>query len=110
MEKTFRYNDFLFRFGGEEFVVILNISDFEGATIAFDKFRKAIESYEFPTVGKVTVSTGITHIDKNTMPSSLLDQADQALYHCKETGRNKITFYSEIANEHEDQDSDIDLF
>ena len=59
MEKTFRYNDFLFRFGGEEFVVILNIADFQGAKVAFDKFRKAVESYDFPTVGRITVSTGI---------------------------------------------------
>jgi len=110
MEKTFRYNDFLFRFGGEEFIVILNIADLQGALFAFDKFRKTIESYDFPTVGKITVSTGITHIDKNAMPSTLLDQADQALYHCKDTGRNKITFYSEIANEHNHLNSEIDLF
>jgi diguanylate cyclase (GGDEF)-like protein len=57
MGRTFRYNDFLFRFGGEEFVVVLNLSTQETALTAFERFREAVADYNFPTVGKVTVST-----------------------------------------------------
>ena len=111
MEKHFRYNDFLFRFGGEEFVVILNLVDQANAEQVFERFRKQIAEYEFPTVGKVTVSIGVTHIDSAIMPSILLDRADKALYHAKASGRNQVVIYENTAQlALEDVDSEPDLF
>ncbi|MDD5229550.1 MAG: GGDEF domain-containing protein [Methylococcales bacterium] len=113
MGRKFRYNDFLFRFGGEEFVVVLNLATQETALTAFNRFREAIEAYHFPTVGKVTVSIGITHIDHAAMPSILLDRADKALYYAKEHGRNQVVLYELtpelVASEHDD-DGEIELF
>ncbi|NOQ15510.1 MAG: diguanylate cyclase [Methyloprofundus sp.] len=112
MEKRFRYNDFLFRFGGEEFVVILNLAERSDAEIAFNAFRELIAGHDFPTVGKVTVSIGVEQIGAKGMPTTLLDRADQGLYHAKENGRNKVVFYSEIASELENTEvfDDIELF
>lgn len=111
MEKHFRYNDFLFRFGGEEFVVILNLSDQANAEAVFERFRKRIEEYAFPTVGKVTVSIGMTHIDTAIMPSILLDRADKALYHAKGNGRNQVVVYEKTAQlSLDNMESEPDLF
>jgi len=111
MEKHFRYNDFLFRFGGEEFVVILNLSDQDNAEAVFERFRKLIADYAFPTVGRVTVSIGVTHIDTAIMPSILLDRADKALYHAKANGRNQVVVYEKTAQLMlENPSSEPDLF
>lgn len=112
MTNEFRYNDFLFRYGGEEFVVILNLTDQTGAWLAFDRFRQMIEAFSFPTVGKVTVSIGVTHITTSAMPTSLLDEADKALYYAKGNGRNQVVFYDCIYADATEEltDSDIELF
>jgi diguanylate cyclase (GGDEF)-like protein len=111
MEKSFRYNDFLFRFGGEEFVVILNLVDMASARDVFDRFRETIAQFNFPTVGRVTVSIGVTHIDSHALPASLLDHADKALYHAKGQGRNQVVFYEDMDIELSTKDdSDIELF
>jgi len=98
MTRTFRHNDFLFRFGGEEFVVILNLATRAGAEIALNRFREAIANHHFPAVGKVTVSIGVTHIDRAYMQTTLLDHADKALYLAKETGRNKVVVYDDMTD------------
>lgn len=111
MGKNFRYNDFLFRFGGEEFVVILNLATQTLAEATFNRFRLAVADYDFPTVGKVTVSIGVTHVDSKSMPSTLLDRADKALYQAKNTGRNKVVLYEDIQEPLPDTESvEIELF
>jgi diguanylate cyclase (GGDEF)-like protein len=112
MAKCFRYNDFLFRFGGEEFVVILNLAVQETAVAAFNRFREAIANYHFPTVGRVTVSIGLTRVDGVSMPTTQLDHADQALYYAKDNGRNRVVLYEEIAGDSQPTDSlnEIELF
>jgi diguanylate cyclase (GGDEF)-like protein len=111
MGKCFRYNDFLFRFGGEEFVVILNLANQKDAVAAFNRFREAVGNYNFPTVGQVTVSIGLTHVDGVSMPTTQLDHADKALYHAKDSGRNRVILYEDISVLVQDSDaSDIELF
>jgi diguanylate cyclase (GGDEF)-like protein len=111
MNKTFRHNDFLFRYGGEEFIVILNLATQAGAEIAFNRFRNAISDYNFPKVGKVTVSIGTTHISSQFMQTTLLDHADKALYHAKETGRNKVVVFEDMnVQDLENSESAIEFF
>lgn len=93
LEKHFRYNDFLFRFGGEEFVVILNLVNRVNAEATFNRFRENIAEYPFPTVGQVTISIGMVHVDSAIMPTTLLDWADQAMYQAKRDGRNRLRVY-----------------
>lgn len=96
MEKCFRYNDFLFRFGGEEFVVILNLANQKMAVAVFNRFREEVANYNFPTVGRITVSIGFTHVDGISMPTTQLDHADKALYYAKENGRNRVILYEDM--------------
>jgi diguanylate cyclase (GGDEF)-like protein len=92
MRATFRSGDQLYRFGGEEFVVIFGVEPPErGGEATLERFRRAVEEYDFPGVGKVTVSIGFTRVaEANTPAAMLIDRADEALYFAKEHGRNRV--------------------
>jgi diguanylate cyclase (GGDEF)-like protein len=96
IRSTFRGVDQLFRFGGEEFVVVLDRAGPEGAEAAFDRLRIAVQDYVFPQVGKVTVSVGYTAIQPNDAPASCIERADAALYHAKRNGRNQSHNYERL--------------
>ena len=115
MKKTFRDNDLLFRFGGEEFVVILANTDDAHARIALERFRSAVENNKFPQVGQVTVSIGVASISFDEMPRITIDHADQALYFAKQNGRNQIRVYEDLLEqgllkEQNIQTGEIELF
>ena len=99
MRKTFRDGDRLFRFGGEEFVVILNAPDVSQAEKSFDRFRHTVESYEFPRVGQVTCSIGFTAIIDTDVPTDVVGRADEALYYAKQHGRNRVCCYEALLKE-----------
>lgn len=115
MRESFRAQDKLFRFGGEEFVALLRPAEFDHAIGTFERFRKRVEEFEFPQVGHVTVSIGFTQIKLGDTPSMILDAADEALYWAKEHGRNQCHAYEVLIEEgklqrHATLASDIELF
>lgn len=95
LRSSFRSQDKIFRFGGEEFVVLLRSVTLTNARKIFERFRRQVESYHFPQVGSVTVSLGFVGISSN-MPVVILGHADQALYHAKIHGRNQVCFYDDL--------------
>jgi diguanylate cyclase (GGDEF)-like protein len=99
MQHHFRDSDFLFRFGGEEFVVIIRTDTEEHAHRAFERFRTAVENHPFPQVGQITVSIGVIKMEPTVFTATLLDRADQALYHAKKKGRNRVEFFCELLKE-----------
>ncbi len=106
----FRFSDFIFRYGGEEFIVILNQTDAQGAEITLERFRKSVEEYAFPS-GRLTVSIGYTFLDHDSTMSLLLEQADSAVYSAKENGRNCIINHSTLEKSPLDRRiDDIELF
>jgi diguanylate cyclase (GGDEF)-like protein len=110
MEQSFRHTDMLFRYGGEEFIVILNNTDSEGAKIALERFRLSIANYNFPQVGKITVSTGYVQVEKHYLPTSLVEYADKALYSAKDNGRDQIVYIDLPAIDALVNEGDIELF
>lgn len=96
MQNKLRRNDMLFRYGGEEFVLVAECSDEKAARHMFERLRYAIECKDFPQLGQVTVSIGVTRISPQIMPVTLLEYADRALYHSKDHGRNRVTFYADM--------------
>ena len=96
MKTSFRDNDLLFRFGGEEFVILLANADMARARIALERFRSAVANKKFPQIGQVTVSIGVASIASNEMPRTTIDRADQALYFAKHNGRNQVRVYEEL--------------
>ena len=114
MENTFRGNDLLFRFGGEEFVGLFHSASDETIATVLNRFRENIENFSFPQVGKVTVSCGFTKIAAYDFSTKLIDRADIALYHAKNNGRNQVCQHEELITtgvlEHSDNSGAIELF
>ncbi|WP_295626610.1 GGDEF domain-containing protein [uncultured Nitrosomonas sp.] len=97
MKQNFRARDLLFRFGGEEFVVIFRVFDKEEAYKALERFRYKIQEYRFPQIDGVTISMGATLINElNDLASEIIGRADQALYHAKQNGKNQLHFYESL--------------
>ena len=98
MEQTFRHTDFIFRYGGEEFLVIVNRVNRKGAEEALQRFRLAVEEYPF-SFGSITVSIGYTLINPSINQSKLLEFADSALYQAKSKGRNLVIYNEDDTND-----------
>jgi diguanylate cyclase (GGDEF)-like protein len=96
MHASFREQDRLFRCGGEEFVVILAPTETEFAEAVLERFRDAVESFDFPQVGRVTVSIGFTRVMPGDNPLTAFGRADEALYIAKEQGRNRVLGYESL--------------
>lgn len=79
--KNLREVDFVARWGGEEFVIIMPETDSKGALILIERIRKIIEGYKFKS--KVTVSVGIVSTKGETDKNELIRFADDALYQAK---------------------------
>jgi len=115
LKASCRENDFVFRFGGEEFALILHSPDRSNCESILNRLREKVAEYKFPRVDKITVSIGVCQIDRNIFHVTQLDQADQALYHSKNAGRNQVTFYEDLkhnglASSDNKNTGEIDLF
>ena len=99
MKASFRKTDLLYRYGGEELVMIMPETSIEGALIPVQRLRRSVEEYDFDYNGvkaKVTVSIGLTMnytVFKNS--AEMLKSADEALYRAKESGRNRVIIHEE---------------
>jgi diguanylate cyclase (GGDEF)-like protein len=99
MRKVFRADDLMFRFGGEEFVVVLAPTTAAMAAKAYERFRSTVEAFNFPQVGRVTASIGFVRIHPTDIPSTVVGQADEALYWAKNHGRNQVCRYEDLVNQ-----------
>ncbi len=114
MTNTFRSSDLLFRFGGEEFVIILEPIPFEMAEKTVDRFRRVIAEHSFSQIDQITISLGFARITENDYPQTVLENADKALYYAKEHGRNCAYNYEVLLEKNElaekKEEGSIDLF
>jgi diguanylate cyclase (GGDEF)-like protein len=92
----FRGFDEAFRYGGEEFAIVLHNVNVEQAFKIVDRFRANFSEVVFPQIGNVTISAGITSFESGRLPISLVDHADKALYYAKEHGRNQVCIYEHL--------------
>ena len=98
--ENFRKTDMVFRYGGEEIVVILTETPSDKAIIPLERLRKAIENYPFYYDGnsmKITISIGVEGLKEEILtPEEFLDNADKSLYIAKEHGRNQVVTSSSL--------------
>lgn len=90
LKENTRKTDFVGRWGGEEFVLILPQTNEEMALNVIEKIRSKIAVYEFEIVGNKTASFGVATYKKGDDIETILKRADDALYEAKKGGRNKI--------------------
>jgi diguanylate cyclase (GGDEF)-like protein len=96
LKRSFRGADQLFRFGGEEFLIVLDQASEAGAQVALERFRAAVEAHTFPQIPRVTISLGYTRILPHDVPTLCAERADDALYYAKRNGRNKLCRYEAL--------------
>jgi diguanylate cyclase (GGDEF)-like protein len=98
LQSSFRAQDRVFRFGGEEFVVLLRSTTLDNTWKIIERFRAGVADHSFPQVGRVTVSVGFVAISAFESPVMTLGHADQALYHAKSSGRNRACHYDDLVS------------
>ena len=87
--------DFSARYGGEEFTVILPETELAGAIHVADRIRERIAAEQFPGIGNITASIGISNYPVNALgKEDLIRIADQALYVAKNGGRDRIAHFN----------------
>lgn len=87
-----RINDYLFRIGGDEFLIILPNTELEDAASVAEKLRKIAENNEYADIKikNITFSMGVAQYNKDESGDEFLTRADIIMYKAKETGRNKV--------------------
>jgi diguanylate cyclase (GGDEF)-like protein len=114
MRSCLRQVDRLYRFGGEEFVVLLRCSGEADALAAFERVADAVRICRFPQVERITISIGFTDVRIGDTPSASVERADQSVYIAKSLGRDRVISHTAMLREGRIQESssvgDIELF
>ena len=95
IQSIIRRTDMLFRFGGEEFVLVLHRTSAKAAALVADKIRRHIAATSFTYADKtipVTLSAGVASLTPDDTRDSLLMRTDEQLYCAKHQGRNLVCF------------------
>lgn len=90
MRNSIRRSDVIGRWGGEEFLILMPASTLESARRLAEKLRKKIRTHVFDRAGHITCSFGIAEYKSNSSAAEFIESADNALYHAKQNGRNRV--------------------
>ena len=115
MEQSFRRQDWIFRYGGEEFAVIIEDVSAQHIEMVLNRFREKIQQHHFPFIGSITISIGCAHVESGGASPLTVDKADKALYYSKEHGRNRVSVFEKLVSKGElveltTPESDVTLF
>jgi len=114
LRACFRFYDHLFRFGGEEFVVLVRCASADAALEVFERLRATVAAVPFPRVGRVTVSVGVSALRAGDTPSAAFERADKALYWAKQHGRDRVAGFEALVRRGEltdsSRESNVELF
>ena len=95
-----RNNDILARFGGEEFIMLLPDTDLNGSIVFTERLQKKLSLLEFTSLEgesfSITVSIGISQFESKLDLDAWLNQADEAMYKAKDSGRDQFKCYGLI--------------
>ncbi len=103
VKTTLRRIDFIYRYGGEQFAIILPETPSRGVLEAAERVRKSIKDKLIPNLGTITVSIGASfYPDQSTEATELISLAEQALQVAKHQGRDKVVAPAFLASETKD--------
>ena len=89
-KSSLRSNDRIYRYGGEEFVIIFNTITIELAKIALERIKEKVKGHVFSEGFNVSFSAGLCELTSPTLIEECIEQADNALYKAKELGRDRV--------------------
>ncbi|BDY13302.1 GGDEF domain-containing protein [Hydrogenimonas cancrithermarum] len=97
MQRNMRRSDYLFRYGGEEFLVLMPNTDLEGALRVLEKVRRKVHGHFFKQGNRetrFTISIGLFEVDPEWIRSidGIIEEADKRLYEAKRNGKNKVVY------------------
>ena len=84
--------DYVGRYGGEEFLIIMPNTILQDACINAERLRKEVEAFHFSGIGKLTISMGVVELREDESIDFIFKRVDELLYISKNNGRNKISF------------------
>jgi len=90
LKSRVRVSDSLFRFGGEEFIIVAENTDLAAAMVLADELRNTIEKTKIIPETAVTVSIGIAELNMEESNDQWIKRADNALFKAKELGKNQV--------------------
>lgn len=90
IRSNIRTSDMLFRWGGEEFVILAPSTNYQSASKLADTLRARIEQHEINTAGSITVSLGVAEHVSGESENAWFRRTDEALYAAKNSGRNRV--------------------
>lgn len=96
LRRTLRGGDLIFRYGGEEFMILLKDITEASARAILERVRENVAHHDFPQVGRVTVSIGYSRIVPPQLPTQIIEEADRALYYAKENGRDRVCHFQDL--------------
>ena len=97
MSNTFRTYDRIYHFTADQFAVLMHCPDEALVLAAFERFRGNMEKFNFPQVGRATVSAGFTRVSADDSPDRALQRADGVVTHVQvHHDHNKVFGYSEL--------------
>jgi len=93
VQRSIRNEDYLIRWGGEEFIVLVKVDTIGSLQTIAEHIRSAVQNTYFEEVEKITASLGVTLFQENETILACIAKADKALYAAKANGRNQIQVY-----------------
>ncbi len=90
IKNNLRKTDSIIRWGGEEFIVLASETTLPNAAVLGEKLRKLVSTHNFPEVGQVTSSFGISEYIYSETADTMMKRVDSALYAAKDNGRNRV--------------------
>ncbi|WP_319576767.1 GGDEF domain-containing protein [uncultured Desulfobacter sp.] len=102
LSSQLRRNDLAARYGGEEFLILLPETNVEGAYTVSEKIRNILCKKEWTIkgsqkrIGQIKASMGIAQYKLDETGNEVITRADKAMYHAKNTGRDRIVIHSDL--------------
>lgn len=107
-QSTLRESDVFARFGGEEFVILLRMTQSDEAVLLAERLRKVLREYSFrtlPATERVTISVGVSCYQAGDTVDAWIERADSALYQAKAGGRDCVAVYGQLSLPMEETES-----
>jgi len=114
MRRSLRDGDRCYRYGGEEFVVLLRELRRDQVESVLERLRGHVANHAFPQAMHITVSIGYSRIDGQAFPAEIVEEADRALYYAKSHGRDQVRDFQALQRAGEvdraDATGEVELF